>query len=146
VISPAVTVGSGIDSSDYNNVVEAYNELLDAVIKAYESDTTRIPGVVYVCPPKDSARIIKNFLKSFRPPAIVRRDTVKVEVTSLQASATIEQQRTEIITLRAENQKALADKDEAVGKLQNKNKQLAWWILGIVAAFGAGWVVRTLKK
>lgn len=125
-ISPPVLSGSGVDSSDYLEVVTAYNELLDVLIKIYESDTLAVAGI---CPPLDSVRIIKRFLRSFRPPAIVRTDTVRTQVTSIEASATIERQRIEISTLRSENYSALENKDRAEKKLQKKNASMGW-ILG----------------
>lgn len=123
----------GVDSSDYNAVAEAYNVLLDSLIAMYERDTVSYPGVIRICTPGDSARIIRNFLRIYKPPAVIKTEIKEVKVTDM---AAIAMKQSEVDKCREENAALATTAKNATEKLKDKNQTNVWlWVvLGLLAA------------
>lgn len=126
--SPTVTVS--IDSAEYNKAVEAYNALLDEYLQHMERDTSKgtvtiIDNVRYKCTPADSARILRNFLKTYRPAPIVRTIEVKTPVEDSRKVFAVEQK---LKTCADENQ----DLSNSLTKKSNslKNWKTAGFVMG----------------
>lgn len=148
--SDPVLSGTGIDSSLYNEAINTQNLLIDELLAAYATldslsglgSTKSIPCNSLV----DSLRHIKGFLKKYKPPAIYIHDTLKVEVESSSAKATIQLQTLEITGLRAENAQLMKAKDNAESKLQKKNANMGWYyggsLLAVIIAFVTGRFIR----
>lgn len=114
---------SGIDSSDYLAVTDAYNVLLDSLIAAYERDTATIPGVIRICTAGDSARIVRNFLKGYRPPAIINTEIKEVPVRNTAVENMLASQ---LAACKQENEQALEKQETAERKLKNLKAADGW--------------------
>lgn len=109
-------VYTGIDSSDYLAVNEAYLKLLDSLI-AMSNDTAftatgtdNRPVLAYWF---DSIRVVRNFLRTYKPPAVIKTVVKEVPVRN---TAIEHQLQTSIDYARSENQGLVKQRDEAVDK------------------------------
>lgn len=143
----AKTVSSSVDSSAYNTMVEAYNLLLDSLIVQYESgegeqafiDTSDVVKVSKA----DSLRIIKRFLRSYRPAPIIKTEVKEVPVRNTAWEA---QRQAEIEACRGEKELFRQDYQKVVSKLQKRNTEKGWLIAGglllAIIAYGSGRLTR----
>lgn len=116
----------GVDSSDYAAAVSAYNEILDQLIKAHENDGEAERVIIA---PVDSARIIRNFLKWYKPMPIIKTEYLEVPVRDTR----IEDQRaSEVAACRAENDQLRGDLQKAKDNLGKRTSSM-WIAIGSAA-------------
>jgi hypothetical protein len=146
IILPPIPGGVGVDSSDYLTAIDNQNLLLDQLIKAQgliDSITGRPPCDISA---GDSARLIKNFLRDYRPKPVYIHDTTQVPVISSDAQATMSAQQNRIAGLIAENAALLAKADTAEQNAKDTKKNKWLWILGgviaLIVSFFAGKIIR----
>lgn len=141
----AKTVSSSVDSAAFNAMVDAYNELLDSLLAQYESDELAFIDTndVVKVSKADSLRIIKRFIKGFRPPAIIKTEIKEVPVRNTAWEA---QRQSEIEACRAEKELLRQDFQKVSAKLQKRNAEKGWIIAGglllSILAYGSGRLTR----
>jgi hypothetical protein len=125
-------VTSGTDSTDYNAVVDAYNELLDSLLAQQPLDTSFIIDTsrpVYTGVSKrDSLKIIKNFLRVYHPPAVVKTIVTEKKVHDPAAELVL-QNRVE--ACRTENDNYVKKIAAAELKLKNRTTVM-WWLIAVI--------------
>lgn len=137
----AKTITVGVDSAAYNATIDAYNELLDSLISQYESQEGELAFIDTndAILKSDSLRIIKKFIKHYRPPAIVKTEIKEVPVRN---TAWERQKQGEIEACTAEKEAMRQDYQKVTRKLQKRNAEKGWFIAGglalAVIAFGVG--------
>lgn len=143
-------VSVGVDSLEYEAAVKSYNELLDSMIVLYERmdqlaviDTTATLPVNYVTRPQDSLRVIRNFLRLYKPPRIVRTEVKEVPIINTAWEA---QKQIELEACRAEKAQLYQDNQKIATKLQNRNASRGWILGGglllAILSFFAGKIIR----
>lgn len=132
-------VSGGVDSAEYNATTQAYNELIDSMIVLYDRmdgmvilDSTATLPVDYIIRPQDSLRILRNFLRIYRPPPIVQYKVTEVPTINTAWQA---MKQTEIEHCRAEKATLQMNNDILSAKLQKKNSKTGWIIaIGLMLA------------
>lgn len=141
----AKTVLTEVDSTAYNAMIDAYNELLDSLISQFERQEGEIGFIDTndLLPKSDSLRIIKNFVRHYRPPAIVRTEVKEVLVRNTAWEA---QKQQEIEACRAEKELLRQDFQKVNTKLDKRNREKGWIIAGglllAILAFIAARIMR----
>lgn len=127
----------GVDSAEYNATINAY---IDVIAQLIANDTAQddddflfIPEngvsvpvrVVYRTNRKDSLRIISNFLKVFKVPAVVKT----IEVPTVDGRKE-EQWRIAMTACNAENAKLLNDNAALKEKISKRSARTGWFLGG----------------
>jgi hypothetical protein len=130
---------TGIDSTQYNAVNHAYNVLLDSLIAAYSRDTAGVltapTGTI------DSLRIVRNFLRVYKPPAVIKTEVKEILVRN---TAIENQLQTAIDNCRDEAER-LADTAEVAKDRQAKTRQTNIWLWVVCGLLAAGNVYQLLN-
>ncbi len=131
------------DSSAYQATIDGLLMMIDTLTAQIDTEVGFIDTNDQVQPCKirrtDSLRIIRNFVKSYRVPPIIRTEIKEIPTLDTKAVAIIQAQLNGCIS---ENNKLAASKETVDKKLQNKQAQTGWILGGglllIVLAYGAG--------
>jgi ASC-1-like (ASCH) protein len=133
-------VSTGVDSSDFNAVNMAYMTLLDSMIAhAEREDTVRTPinnsyerSLYRQVFPTDSLRIIRNFVRVYKPPAIVKTEVKEVRVSDTFKEALLQ---TQIDNCRTDNAWLVSEVAKAKENFDDKRRTNIWlWIvMGLLA-------------
>ena len=140
---------SGVDSSDYLAVAEAYNALVDTLINREERGlpsrgAQEVPielanqHNVYL----DSLKIVRNTLRNYHPPAIIKTEIKQVKVTDV---AAVSLKQSEVNACRYENEQLTKDAHDAKTKLGNRTTTM-YWLLFVCLILLIGNVVQILSK
>jgi hypothetical protein len=122
----------GDDSAAYQATIDGLISTIDQLSAALDSagtevgfiDTNDVSAPVM---PRDSLRIIRQFLKSYRIPPVVRTIEKEVPVTDARREAL---NHAQLVACQAEQAKAVAAAEKASRKLQKKNATMGWVIAG----------------
>ncbi len=136
-------IHTGVDSSDYNAVNAAYNVLLDSLIAHAEREAVPGSPIIVINRQLDSLRYVRNFLKIYKPAAIVKTEIREVPVRNTAWEA---KQQAEIEACRAENAQALMDKEKAEDKLQRKHSVQGWIIAAGLLLAILGFILGKITK
>jgi hypothetical protein len=125
-------VSTGVDSSDFNAVNMAYMTLLDSMIAHAEREDTATEGVRPYFAPVDSLRVIKNFVRVYRPPAIIKTEVKEVRVSDTFKEALLQSQ---IDNCRRDNDFLMTETAQLREKRDDTKRTNIWlWIvLGLLA-------------
>lgn len=128
-LDTAVIIKTQIDSAAYLNSVNTQNQLLDEVIKAYgqidsllaKDSTTGVRLCIYSR--SDSARIVKHFLSSYKPPPVIVYTEKEVPYKD---DGDLAKAYQEIHELQRENDGLKIQRDAAIDNRKKAKTNLTW--------------------
>lgn len=135
------------DSAAYQATIDGLLMMIDTLAAALDQqdrelsfiDTNDFGPPPCKIRPQDSLRIIKNFLKFYRVPPVIR--VVEKEVPTLDTK-TMEISQANIRACTAENARLQGELDKATARLTKKNAATGWIVgvglLAVIVAYGAG--------
>lgn len=154
----ARTVKSDIDSSDFLASQAAINALLDSLNAHLERESktadqpitgTRVDSLAVIGPsravsPRDSLRIIRGFLKVYKPAPIIHNKVVEVPIKSSSAGAYEHTLQAGIDKCRDENE-ALALATKQAQEARHKTRTTNIWLIVLAAVAIGGNIFQYFK-